>query len=160
MLNTPEETEWNRAQVDRELEKLSETYHKQCATLNERRRVADYANSFVRRHAAAQVFDIKSNIAIGYSTIDCVYIDVRLQPEQSIKDIRPLLHEIAATRAFGPAVKHEYLEMEWLGWDFMEKPKEGITPQKLMFRVWYGSSKVCRQVGTGEFKEVMKVVCD
>jgi len=118
------------------------------------RNVAGLANTIAQQFE--DELSLSVGIAIGFSTIHCVYMDFRCEEDQGIGALRPVLRAIAETRQFEPGQKEEYLDLEWIGWKF--KHKEGGA--SLLARAWYGKSKVCKKVPTGETVPVYTIECE
>lgn len=86
------------------------------------------------------------------------YVDVTttLTEGLSLKDVKPFLKRVAATRLYEPATYHPAAESGLVHWSF--RGKDDIMTLKIF--VWLGNSVTCRRVPTGHMVEEYKVVCD
>ncbi len=101
------------------------------------------------------------SFALGFNSINCLSLNLRLAEKDSIaKDVGPLIEELSDHPRLEFKEDAEYIEMGWVGWSFKLKGKfNGHTPE-LLVRAWFENATACKKVGTGEFEEKMKVVCE
>ena len=103
--------------------------------------------------------------SLGIGTINCLALDLRLGPNDSIlKDVGPIVEALREHPVLEERGETEYLEMGWKGWDFRLKPPQpnqsNAHEAQLKVRVWFKNSRKCRLVGTGEYEEKMKLMCE
>ena len=95
-------------------------------------------------------------------TDSTVTLNLHLFTNDSIgHDVKPIVEDMKGKENWHFTNRNENPDQEWVDWDFKKEQVEGETVQKVFnITAFYTSSRKCRQVGTGEFKEIMKVVCD
>lgn len=123
----------------------------------------EYGSMFSHNHDLEYISDVKERssqmtYAVGSSTIDCVALDLYLEPSDDMtRDVGPIIEELKDHPRLKLIGDNDYIEVGWKGWEF--RYRDFGVDEKFLVRAWFGSSKSCKVVGTGEFKEVKKVVC-
>ena len=98
-----------------------------------------------------------SSFALGTGTINCLSLNLSLDKDGSIiRDIGPIIEELKEHPRLKFIKEHDFIEAGWKGWKFQHKETEG----NLLVRVWFENSRKCKKVGTGEYEEIMEVVCE
>ena len=105
-------------------------------------------------------------LAFESNTIDCVAVNLHLSSNDSM--LGGLVEQILNMALYNDMLElykqSDYMELQWRSWDFLltsaKSNKYPYNKVKLMVRFWYGNSRSCRQVDSGETMPVMKVVCE
>lgn len=90
----------------------------------------------------------------GYS----VSVSATLAGKQALKQIKPFLKMVAATREYSPARYNQQAASGYVTWSFYSKHAE--NSQTLQFTIWLGESVSCKRVATGHMTEEYEVVCE
>jgi len=106
--------------------------------------------------------------AIGVGTINALAVNLYLSPKDSIKKNVGLLivDDLNQDSRFRFIDNSNAELIEWTSWDYsylltkFTNKYNIVDHPKLMIRAWYKRSTKCKLVGTGEFKETKKLVCE
>ena len=101
------------------------------------------------------------NFAIGLGTINCLGLNLHLGKTDSItKDVGPIIEELMEHPHFQEPTSNDNPQYGFVGWEFRARGKFNGHHPSLLVRAWFKESDKCKTVGTGEFEEKMKVVCE
>ena len=93
--------------------------------------------------------------SFGWTTINCVSLNLTMGPEDTIQDVQNFLDDyVDIEDSLKFSTTDEYLAAGWVGWKYTDE-----KGNRFMVRAFFEASNDCKLVGTGKFEEVMEFVC-
>ena len=122
----------------------------------------EYANKFTKNHSySLEKRSSRVSFASDVGTIQGIGLYLDLGKNDVFNDVLPLITEmirdprLEMTQPLDHTIKDKYEPV-----DCIFKERGADNGANIRVRVFVDHSLKCHEVGTGEFKEIMKVVCD